>query len=96
MRFTFAAFIFRRFAIFAVAGYSGVEIFVGEIFTDIRSESVYYNSIRQLQRIHLKMSLYRMESCIRGFNIYMEVWTPFIGERLGCDHERSNREDPFA
>ena len=35
---------------FAVAGYSGVEIFAGEIFADIRSESVYHNSIRYLQR----------------------------------------------
>ncbi len=25
-----------------------------------------------------------------------EVWTPFIGERVGCAGERSNREDPFA
>ena len=30
--------------------YSGVEIFAGEIFMDIQSESVYHNSIRQLQR----------------------------------------------
>ena len=37
-----------------------------------------------------------MESSIRGFHIYKEVWTPFIGERLGCAGERSNREDPFA
>ena len=37
-----------------------------------------------------------MESCIRGFHIYEEVWTPFIGERLGCAGERSNREDLFA
>ena len=90
---------------FTVAGYSGVEIFAGEIFADIRSESVYHNSIRQLQRcktcctrcwIRLKMSSYRMESFIQGFHIYKEVWTPFIGERLGCAREKSNREDPFA
>ena len=94
---------FRVFK-FADAGYSGVEIFAGEIFADIRSESVYHNSIRQVQRcktrwtrwIRMKMSSYRMESCIRGFHIYKEVWTPFIGERLGCVRERSNREDPFA
>ena len=94
---------FRVFK-FADAGYSGVEIFAGEIFVDIQSESVYHNSIRQLQRcktrwtrwIRMKMSSYRMESCIRGFHIYKEVWTPFIGERLGCVRERSNREDPFA
>ena len=56
--------VFRVFK-FAVAGYSGVEIFAGEIFADIRSESVYHYSIRQLQRcktcwnrcwIRLKMS----------------------------------------
>ena len=35
--------VFRIFK-FAVAGYSGVEIFAGEIFADIRSESVYHNS----------------------------------------------------
>ena len=33
-----------------VAGYSGVEIFVAKIFADIQSDSVYHNSIRQLQR----------------------------------------------
>ena len=66
--------VFRVFK-FAVAGYSGVEIFAGEIFTDIRSESVYHNSIQQLQKcktcwtrarcwIRLKMSSYRMDSCI--------------------------------
>ena len=87
----FAGFILRAFAIsrfrvfkFAVARYSGAEIFAGEIIADIRSESVYHNSIRQLQRcktcwsrcwIRLKMSSYRMESCIRGFHIYKEVWT---------------------
>ena len=63
-----------------------------------------YNK-RQLQRcktccthcwIRLKMSSYRMESCIRGFHIYKEVWTLFIGERPGCAREKSNREDPFA
>ena len=54
---------------------SGVEIFAGEIVADIRSESIYHNSIRQLQRCEtcwtccwlcLKMSSYQMESCIRG------------------------------
>ena len=42
------------------------------------------------------MSSYQIESCIRGFHIYEEVWTPFTGERLGCTRERSNKEDPFA
>ena len=66
---------FRVFGVFkfAVAGYSGVEIFAGEIFADIRSESIYHNSIRQLQKcktcwtrcwIRLKVSSFRMDSCI--------------------------------
>ena len=94
---------FRVFCVFkfAVAGCSGVEIFAGEIFADIRIESVCHNSIRQLQRcrtcwIRLKMSSHRMESCIRGFHICKEVWTPLIGERLGCACEKGNREDPFT
>ena len=40
--------IFRIFK-FAVAGYSGVEIFACEIFADIQSESVYLNSIAEVQ-----------------------------------------------
>ena len=38
------------------------------------------------------MSSYRMESCIQGFHIYKEVWTPFIGERLGCAREKQQRK----
>ena len=36
---------FRVFHVFkfAVTGCSGVEIFAGKIFTDVRSESVYHN-----------------------------------------------------
>ena len=96
--------IFRVFK-FAVAGCIGVEIIAGEIFVDIRNESVYHNSIWQLQRcktcctccwIRLKMSSYRMESCIRGFHIYKGVWTPFIGKGLVAPAKKNNREDPFA
>ena len=110
MRFNFRGVYISRICVFrvfkfAVAGLCGVEIFAGEIFADIRIESVCHNSIRQLQKcktcctrcwIRLKMSSYRMESFIQGFHIYKEVWTPFIGERLGCAREKSNREDPFA
>ena len=84
---------------FAVAGYRSVEIFTGEIFADIQSEPIYQNSIRQLQRcktcwtccwIGLKMSSYRMESCIREFHIYKEVWTPLIGAWL-CPQKKQQR-----
>ena len=60
---------FRVFCIFtfAVAGYSGVKIFAGEMFADIRSESVYRNSIRQLQRICLKMSCIEWRAASEDF-----------------------------
>ena len=90
---------FRIFK-FAVAGYSGVEIFAGELFADIQIESVFHNSKRQLQRcktcctrcwIRLKMLSYRMESCIGGFHMYKEVWTPFFEKRLGCAREKKQQ-----
>ena len=75
MRFNFRGVYISRICVFkfAVAGYSGVEIFAGEIFADIQSEPVYHNSIRQLQKcktcwtrcwLRLKVSSYRMDSCI--------------------------------
>jgi hypothetical protein len=42
------------------------------------------------------MVLYEMESCIHGFHIYKDRWTPYIGERLSCAQEQNNREDPFT
>ena len=35
--------------------------------------------------------MYQVESCICGFRIYKEIWTPYIEERLGCAQEQSNR-----
>ena len=84
----FAWFIFCRCAIFAflnsrllgavVLKYSQVKY----LWIYGLSPAIYHNSIRQLQRcktcwtrcwIRLKMSSYRMESCIQGFHIYKEV-----------------------
>ena len=33
-----------------------------------------------------------VESCIRGFHIYQDVWTPVVGEVLGCRREMTNTE----
>ena len=85
----FAGFIFRGFAIFL---FLNLWLLYTVVLKYSRSESVYRNSIWQLQRIHLKMSSYRMESSIRGFRIYKVVWMPFFGKRLGCAHGR----DPFT
>ena len=37
-----------------------------------------------------------MESCIRGFHVYQDIWTPATGERLACQAEDSNSFDPYA
>ena len=37
-----------------------------------------------------------IESCVRGFHIYQNVWTPVVGEVLGCRRETTNTEDRYA
>uniref|UniRef100_A0A1X7TR33 Uncharacterized protein n=1 Tax=Amphimedon queenslandica TaxID=400682 RepID=A0A1X7TR33_AMPQE len=39
---------------------------------------------------------YEFPSCIRGYHVYQERWTPFIGETLSCARETNNRHDQFA
>ena len=50
-------------------------------------------------REHLCISeMYRFEvqSCIRGYHVYQNVWTLSVGQVLGCEREPQNREDPNA
>ena len=37
-----------------------------------------------------------VESCVRGFHVYQDIWTPTTGERLSCQTEDSNAFDPYA
>ena len=37
-----------------------------------------------------------MESCVRGYHIYKDIWEASVGEELPCQHESGNRADPFA
>ena len=41
-------------------------------------------------------SEYEIESCIRGYHIYKNLWTSFVGESLECNRETDNTEDPYA
>jgi len=36
------------------------------------------------------------DSCVRGFHVYQEVWTPVLGEILPCTRELGNAHDIFA
>ena len=37
-----------------------------------------------------------VESCVRGFHVYQDIWTPTAGERFPCETEDSNANDPYA
>ena len=37
-----------------------------------------------------------VESCVRGFHVYQDIWTPSTGERLPCETEDMNPMDPYA
>ena len=37
-----------------------------------------------------------MDSCMRGFHVYQDVWTLIIGEVLACRRETTNIEDRYA
>ena len=39
---------------------------------------------------------FEVDSCIRGFHIYKDIWSPEVGEVISCERELGNREDPFA
>ena len=37
-----------------------------------------------------------VDSCVRGFHVYQDIWTLSIGECLPCQVEDSNESDPYA
>ena len=37
-----------------------------------------------------------VESCVRGFHVYKDVWAPVTGEVLSCEMEDENLFDPYA
>ena len=37
-----------------------------------------------------------VDSCVRGFHVYQDIWTPVMGEILVCRRETTNVEDRYA
>ena len=37
-----------------------------------------------------------VDSCVGGFHMYQDIWTPVTGERLSCETEESNTFDSYA
>jgi len=42
------------------------------------------------------MVLHVVDSCVRGFHVYKDIWTPDTGEVLSCEREDGNPMDPYA
>ncbi len=42
------------------------------------------------------MESFRIESCVRGYHVYKDIWDASVGESLPCQRERGNRADPYA
>ena len=37
-----------------------------------------------------------MASCIRGYHVYNDIWSPYIGETLTCQRQPLNIKDRYA
>jgi len=42
------------------------------------------------------MDTHAVDSCVRGFHVYSDRWTPALGEVLVCEIEHENDSDPYA
>ena len=42
------------------------------------------------------MEEFEKASCIRGFHVYQDNWTPILGERLVCKNEPGNPKDRYS
>ena len=42
------------------------------------------------------MEFHVVESCVHGFHVYKDTWTPVTGKVLSCKMEDGNLFDPYA
>ena len=40
--------------------------------------------------------VHKVESCVRGFHVYGDIWTPNVGDLLDCEQESGNLNDAYA
>ena len=41
-------------------------------------------------------AMFEIQSCVRGYHVYKDIWTPSVGETLSCEREEDNTADPYA
>ena len=44
----------------------------------------------------LRLATYETASCVRGFHIYQDIWTPVIGKELLCERKEGNQNNRYA
>ena len=44
----------------------------------------------------IDMETFQMESCVRGYHIYKELWEAVVGEELEYRQEHDNPSDTYA
>ena len=49
-----------------------------------------------VNHVSCNMATHKANSCIRGFHVYSDIWTLFVGETLACEQESGNPNDPYA
>lgn len=54
------------------------------------------NCSKKAQSIAVMEASYSIDSAVRGYHVYSEVWKPVNAEVLQCERQTSNRFDPFA
>ena len=42
------------------------------------------------------MDTHEVVSCVRGYHIYGNIWTPSVGDLLSCERESGNLNDLYA
>ena len=42
------------------------------------------------------MEVHKVESCVQGFHIYANIWSPTVGDVLNCERECRNPSDLYA
>ena len=44
----------------------------------------------------LMACVYEVDSCVQGYHVYQDTWTPLVGEELHCEREEENIHDRYA
>jgi len=44
----------------------------------------------------IQMATFEIDCCVRGYHVYLKLWTATVGENLFCGWEPTNENDRYA